>query len=416
MARHTRYLDVSGSSLSNITTSTSSTTTATSPTSNKDSTNSSIGPYRQHQRSNNKGGSGSLNLTAVLSTLVPDYSSYYARATSQNSISPLTLSSPTGALPTNREEFTRIQLHRQRLRDQHSNALLSTAIPGYRTSAAFFASLRTNLRLNASPPPSPMSTPPSMRGSASSLPPPSPLATAVDANDVEQEKPSEDPFEGVPELKSYKTDDEVERIAALKLVADSVAQMRQNSNNHLIAHPLNLAIFVVVLAVMSQILHNQGRDFIMIGMGSLGLASSFFALCRYFTQDYIYRAEGFKYDWLDGCDVIITKFGQEIIGAIVIEWISGEARQKKKKAWRGEIKGWTVRLKFRRKGVGSALLEDAVQLAKSKGAESLEFSQNHANSHRVLPPYYSKPFDRKDKQARLLLQELWDNTGRSKRK
>ena len=53
----------------------------------------------------------------------------------------------------------------------------------------------------------------------------------------------------------------------------------------------------------------------------------------------------------------------------------------RKKAWRGEIKAWTVRMKYRRKGVGSAVLEEAVREARRKGAESLEFAYDHASQY-----------------------------------
>jgi GNAT superfamily N-acetyltransferase len=38
-----------------------------------------------------------------------------------------------------------------------------------------------------------------------------------------------------------------------------------------------------------------------------------------------------------------------------------------------------VRLRYRGKGVGAALLEDAVKEARKKGAESLEFAEDHAS-------------------------------------
>src|ERR1700761_5282330 len=103
-----------------------------------------------------------------------------------------------------------------------------------------------------------MSTPPSLRASTfSTLPPPSPLSIPFEqipdsnAMDVPAQ---EDPLAGVPELKSYVTTDEDERIAGLKLVADGVAQMRQAANNFLIFHPLNfagvVAIFPSIIAFM----------------------------------------------------------------------------------------------------------------------------------------------------------------------
>lgn len=103
---------------------------------------------------------------------------------------------------------------------------------------------------------------------------------------------------------------------------------------------------------------------------------------RWCTQGYLAAAESVDWDWVEGADVFVTKFGEEIIGALVLDWVSGESsRQKRKKAWRGEIRAWTVKLRYRGKGVGAALLEDAVKEARKKGAESLEFAEDHASEY-----------------------------------
>lgn len=234
-----------------------------------------------------------------------------------------------------------------------------------------------------------MSTPPSMRGSAASLPPPSPLAAPADSVDSPVDgaasPSSEDPLAGVPELHSYRADDDHDKIAALRLVADSMAQMRQTANNTLISHPLNLAAFVAVAAVAARFLHASGRDPIMVALALAGLTMIAFASCRFFTQQYLYAAEELTWAWLADADVLVTKFGDEIIGTLVVDWPSAEPRQKRKKACRGEIRAWTVRLKYRNKGVGVALLEDAVKEAKARGAETIEFAPDHASKSDASP-------------------------------
>lgn len=252
--------------------------------------------------------------------------------------------------------------------------------------AAFLGSLRTNLHLHASPPPSPASTPPSMRASAASLPPPSPLSQAVDSVMGDDDRieppphpPAEDPLAGVPELKTYLTDDEEDKIAAMKLVADSIAQMRQTANHRLITHPLNMAVLVALVALAARYMLESRKDKYVAATTGAGIVMIFLAGVRMLTKDYLFAAEAVNWDWLGNADVIVTKFGDEVIGTVVIEWLSGESRQKRKKAWRGEIKAWTVRLKYRKKGVGAALLEEAVKEARKKGAEALEFSNEHAS-------------------------------------
>ncbi|TKA76874.1 hypothetical protein B0A55_03196 [Friedmanniomyces simplex] len=360
---------------------------------------------------------------------------------------------------TPREDSTRVQLQRQRLRDQHAGgggSVVSKNIPGFKTSAgrfwegpsrdqvgdiiihadisdttetAFFASLRTNLRLHASPPPSPWSAPQSMSNSATSLPPPSPLSQPVDSPmEAAFGGPPEDAMADVPELTSYVTDSDEDRVAALKLVADSIAQMRQAANNALVWHPLNMAVGVALLALVARYTYETRQDKTITGLTCAGIIMVFLASFRYLTQGYLFAAEAIDWEWLGDADVIVTKFGDEVIGTVVVQWVSGEGRAKRKKAWRGEIIGWTVRLKYRKKGVGGALLEEAVKEAKKKGAETMEFADDHASmlpdrtfhilyrfvmliffsadSKRVLPSLYNSTFDKRDRKGRELLADL----------
>ena len=219
-----------------------------------------------------------------------------------------------------------------------------------------------------------------MTASANSLPPPSPLSAAMDfaVDQTEGEKP-EDPLAGVPELNTYLASDEEDKTAALRLVADSVAQMRQTANSALIYHPLNLTIAVGLVSLIIRFMMDQKYDKTIIGTTCAGLVMILLAGSRYLTQAYIYTAEEINWAWLGQADVLVTKFGDEVIGTVIIDWVSGESRQRRKKAWRGEIKGWTVRLKYRRKGVGTALLEEAIKESRRKSAETIEFAENHAS-------------------------------------
>jgi ribosomal protein S18 acetylase RimI-like enzyme len=193
--------------------------------------------------------------------------------------------------------------------------------------------------------------------------------------------PQEDPLAGVPELKTYIATDEGDKIAALKLVADSVAQMRQTANNVLVTHPLNMAIAVAILALLARFVYESRGDVFIAGTTCAGVIMTGLAAYRYLTQDYLFAAESINWEWLGDAEVIVTKFGEEVIGTVMVEWVSGEGRQKRKKSWRGEIRAWTVRLKYRRKGVGGALLEEAVKEAKKKGAETIEFADDHASKY-----------------------------------
>ncbi len=232
-----------------------------------------------------------------------------------------------------------------------------------------------------------------MRASTGTLPPPSPLSVAMDPtedqsdtlttqpedqNDATTTEP-EDPLADIPELHTYVATDQEERTAALRLVADSIAQMRQAANNSLIFNPLNMAILVAVFAVVARFMIGRGHEPFIVGTTCTGILCIELVLIRNLTQEYLSAAEEINWAWLGDADLIVTKFGDEIIGTAVVNWVSGESRQKRKKAWRGEIRSWTVRLRYRGKGVGTALLEQAIKESKSKGAEGIDFADYHAS-------------------------------------
>ncbi|KAF1348985.1 hypothetical protein BDV97DRAFT_354767 [Delphinella strobiligena] len=316
---------------------------------------------------------------------------------------------------------------------KHHNAAVGEYIPGYRTSAAFLSSLRTNLRLQASPPPSPMSTPPSMRASATSLtgvPEPSPLAGDLAALTPPQTPTN--PLEGGPDLSTYVTEDEEEKVAALKLVADSIAQMRQTASRILIFHPLNIAIFTALLALVCNYLYKSRSDIGIVFTTAAGITMAGLIFVRWLTGGYLFAAEEFAekekvIDLLIDADILVTKYGQEVIGAVILNWKGVEpskassspkdSRQKdKRRKWRAEVNGWAVRIRYRGKGIGGDLLEEAVKLAKSKGADSVTFADDHANSRRILWDFYNAPFERKERLGREKLQALWQANPKGKKR
>ena len=161
--------------------------------------------------------------------------------------------------------------------------------------------------------------------------------------------------------------------------------MRQAANTALIFHPLNLALAVGLLSLFARWVYEAKRDWSLVATPCAGGIMALLAGYRWCTQGYLGAAESIDWEWIEGADVLETKLGDEVIGAVVVDWISGESsRQKRKKAWRGEIRAWTVRLRYRGKGVGAALLEDAVKEARKKGAESLEFAHDHASESSLL--------------------------------
>ncbi|KAI4124361.1 MAG: hypothetical protein LQ338_004835 [Usnochroma carphineum] len=103
--------------------------------------------------------------------------------------------------------------------------------------------------------------------------------------------------------------------------------------------------------------------------------------------------------------VFVTKWGDdEIIGAMVMR--VSRLGEKKKKA---VVRAWTVKRKYRGHGVGRALLEEGVRhLAAREGVKGVgvEFEEGHANSHRVLPGMFNQGFERREKRAKGVLEEV----------
>lgn len=70
-----------------------------------------------------------------------------------------------------------------------------------------------------------------------------------------------------------------------------------------------------------------------------------------------------------------------------------------------------VKMRYRGKGVGRALLEEAVELVAKKGGDGIEFADDHANSARILKPLFNKKQDRDELRAYDSLQKVVEEKG-----
>lgn len=265
-------------------------------------------------------------------------------------------------------------------------------IPGFKTSAAFLTSLGANLCIDDSDDvPSPADTP-SLRPVNTfdfhhNLPHQSPLATATMAdNDVQPDKvvsehaPGNNPLEGVPPLTTEIATEESDIVAALKLIADSVAQQRNVASRVLIFHPLNLAVFTVLFAFILQFIYKSPADLAKAITTATGVAMVALVTVRQYASPYIFEAEKINLSWLDNDQIIISRYGEEVIGALVLGWEKGEGRGNRRKKWgRGLVRAWTVRLRYRGKGVGSELLDEAARMTEKRGGEEMAFAGEHAS-------------------------------------
>jgi GNAT superfamily N-acetyltransferase len=234
----------------------------------------------------------------------------------------------------------------------------------------------------------------------------------------------------IPQLATYTAESEDDRIEGLRLVADSVAQQRQVSSKMLIFHPITLAVFGLISAIATQWMLKSYNDWLMVGTTVGGIAMTFLIFIRWMTGEYIGIAEDIDMNWLGDDRLIVVKWGEDIIGALVLGWADNDAAKKRGRRRRGKaiIRAWTVKLKYRGKGVGEGLLEEAVKVAGERGADGIVFDADHASksrsqqhsisqanyppdSKRILPTIFNSFLDKQEAKAEKALKKVADDKG-----
>lgn len=296
---------------------------------------------------------------------------------------------------------------------------------------------------------------PLLRPSAfpASMPPPSPSPLASSATTAPAAVSAADPLAALPPLTLGVLTSHEDKVDALRLVADSIAQQRQAASLVLVFHPLCLAGLAVGLAGAFQYSWVMRRDVGIALMMHSAAVMAYLLAIRWATGKYLSVAEDLKWDWLvprsddgsplpgypDEDTVIGTRFGDEIIGALVLRLEpnlasdgsaspvgtrsgrgnkGGRSTAAQLKGGRGVIRAWTVRLKFRHQGVGSDMLHEAVKVTREKCGKDAEvgFAAEHANSTQVLPDIFNKSFRRKENMAAKALNEVLADWEGNKRK
>jgi ribosomal protein S18 acetylase RimI-like enzyme len=198
---------------------------------------------------------------------------------------------------------------------------------------------------------------------------------------VEPTAPAKSATEDIPQLSTYTAESEDDRVEGLRLVADSVAQQRQVSSKMLIFHPITLGVFGLITAIATQYMLKVYQDWLMVATTVGGITMTFLIFIRWMTGEYIGIAEDIDMAWLSDDRLIVVKWGEDIIGSLVLGWADNDAAKKRGRRRRGKavIRAWTVKLKYRRKGVGEGLLEEAVKVAGEKGADGIIFDADHAS-------------------------------------
>lgn len=248
-------------------------------------------------------------------------------------------------------------------------------------------------------------------------------------------------LDSIPPLTTAITNSTPGRTAALKLIADSIAQQRQIASYALITHPLNLAIYALIIVAITKCLYHEASDLGLLFTTAAGGTMACLIAIRGACSGYISAAEEINHSYLDnqedsGEEILITSiFGTETIGTLVLHLQPTNFRnsppsspEKPKrshhnnhhKGGKALIRAWTVSLRYRRRGMGTALLEEAVKVAREKlGRDAkIGFSVAHANSLRVLPRFYNGKMVKREQQAGSMLEhvvERFDSSGRKRR-
>jgi hypothetical protein len=154
-----------------------------------------------------------------------------------------------------------------------------------------------------------------------------------------------------------------------------------------------------------------------------GVIMAYLLGIRYFASGYLKAAESLRWNWLldehGEEDIIIgTRFGTELIGALVLHIepnISFGGKKKKgsisMKGGKGMIRAWTTKLRYRGRGVGEDMLREAVRISQQRCGRDVEvgFAMEHANSKRVLPELFNGVFRKGEMRAARALEGVLGN-------
>ncbi|EOO01416.1 putative acetyltransferase protein [Phaeoacremonium minimum UCRPA7] len=308
----------------------------------------------------------------------------------------------------------------------HSHSIadrINDAVPGLKTSTAFFTFLRANLVLPPSAMASNVSTPLLEPSVSQTLPPPSPSPLA---------QPPQTDLDGIPPLSLDVLASRDDKVDAFKLVADSIAQQRQKASLNLVFHPLLLAALIGALSWAGHYgwvtrYKDLGTTLLLVS----GIIMTYLMGIRYLSSPYIRVAEALRWDWLVADDgeedtIIGSRFGDEMIGALVLRLEPNPSLAGKKKnralslkGGKGVIRAWTTKLRYRKRGVGNDLLHEAVRVTREKCGKDAEvgFAQEHANSTMVLPNFFNGPFRKQEMQAARTLEKVlgeWEGNRRKR--
>ncbi|WEW57451.1 hypothetical protein PRK78_002918 [Emydomyces testavorans] len=247
-----------------------------------------------------------------------------------------------------------------------------------------------------------------------------------------------DSLDHLPQLTTYPATSEDDKIAALRLIADSVAQQRQTAAQSIISHPLCVAAVVLLIAVFGKYQYHGKSlgDLAFVGTTGAGCIMIMLVAVQWMTSGYLEEAARVgTWKWLlgrhkpetgsnaanndnddekedDGGEnvLLVTKYGDEIIGTILLR-LPPSTTSSRKDQPPVLVRAWIVKRRYRQKGIGMGLLEETFSFLRARGLNDDEnrvdvrFDEAHANSLRVLPAMFNRAFERREKWARKKLED-----------
>jgi ribosomal protein S18 acetylase RimI-like enzyme len=186
-------------------------------------------------------------------------------------------------------------------------------------------------------------------------------------------------------------------------------------------HPLIIALYSVALGIVSKLLYKVPNDIGIVFTTCAGITMAGMIAIRGAAGGYLSLAENLKWAFLKNDsgeeDIVLgSRFGDELIGALILRLernppsptFSTAAKKKgsgnnkhSKTGGHGVIRAWTVRVRYRGKGVGTELLEEAIKLTKERlgGSAEVGFAKEHANSKMVVPEIFNGAFRKREARA-----------------
>jgi hypothetical protein len=231
------------------------------------------------------------------------------------------------------------------------------------------------------------------------------------------------PLDSIPQLTTKTLTSASDKVAALKLVADSIAQQRQLAANAVIFHPVVVAAYLLILAITSQFIYKARGEIPVIITTCSGITMALLVGIRAWVSGYITLAEEFSSSFVETADgeqntIIGSRYGEDIIGALILRIErngNGNGKKKSKSGktgGRGLVRAWTTKQKYRGAGVGTELLEEAVRLTREKLGNSAEigFAAEHANSKIILPEMFNRGLRKREARAARALEAVIEST------